>query len=55
MSRLKDNLRMHWPLLVGLLLFITAAWKYYSLGRWEEHGVSAAMALYGFASTACRR
>ena len=52
MSRLKDNLRMHWPLLVGLVLFLPAAWMYYSLGRWEEYAVSAAMGLYGFVSTA---
>ncbi len=52
MSRLTDNLRLHWPLLVGLLLFLPAAWKYSSLGRWEAHVVSAAMGLYGRASTA---
>ena len=29
---MKDNLAMHWPLLVGLVLFLPAAWKYYSQG-----------------------
>ena len=48
MSRLKDNMQMYWPALVGTLLFVPAAWQYYSLGMWEEHIQWAAIAVMGF-------
>ena len=54
MSRLKDNLTMYSPLLVGLALFLPAAWKFYWLGQWEAHLVSAAFAVLGFISAAFR-
>ena len=43
---------MYWPLIVGLVLFVPAAWKYYSLGLWELHIKSAALAVFGFLCTA---
>jgi hypothetical protein len=51
MSRLKDTLSMHWPLAVGVALFVPAAWKYWSLGEWEAHVVSMALAAFGFVAT----
>ena len=51
MSRLRDNLQIHWPLVVGLVLFVPAAWRYYSLGQWEAHISSAAMAVLGLVCT----
>ena len=48
MSRLKQNLQMYWPTLVGVLLFIPAAWQYYSLGMWEKYVADAALGLLAF-------
>jgi hypothetical protein len=48
---LKHNLSMHWPIAVGVLLFIPAAWKYWSLGQWEAHAGSMALASLGFVAT----
>lgn len=50
MSRFKDNVQMYWPLVIGVLLFIPAAWKYYSLGQWEAQAGSAAVAVLGLVS-----
>jgi len=47
-SRLSDNISMYWPLVVGTLLFVPAAWRYYTLGQWEAHIYSAAAALFGY-------
>lgn len=50
MSRLKDNVQMWWLVVVGILLFISAVWKYWSLGQWEAQAVSMALAAFGFAA-----
>ena len=52
MSRLKDNLSMHWPLALATVLFIPAVCRYVALGSWEEHIVWATFALLGFVATA---
>jgi len=50
MSQLKHNLQMYGPAVIGILLFIPAAWRYYSLGMWEKYLVEAAISLLGFVS-----
>ncbi len=50
MTRIKHNLQMYWPVAAGIMLFIPAAWRYYSLGMWEKYLVEAAVSLLGFAS-----
>ena len=52
MSRLRDNVLMYWPLVLGLVLFVPAVCKYYAAGLWLEYAGSAALALYGFVATA---
>jgi len=50
MSHFKHNLQMYGPAIVGTLLFIPAAWRYYSLGMWEEYVAEAAISVFAFAS-----
>lgn len=52
MSRLKDNLSIHWPLLLGLALLMPAAWMYIAMQDWEARISSAAIAVLGFVCTA---
>jgi hypothetical protein len=35
---------------VGVILFVPAAWKYWSFGEWEAHAPSMALAVFGFAA-----
>ena len=50
MSRWRDNLSMHWPLPVGLLLFAPVVWRYVALAQWEKHLETMALATLAFMS-----
>lgn len=50
MNRLRDNLSLYWPALVGVALYAPLVWRYVELAEWDRYARVMALATLGFVS-----